>query len=317
MAARAQAVLCLPQQNLCHSEAPPVRGHIVTEALRPGLTLHSTDIQVLRRQEVRGEATPGLRLILMLQGRLQARFGRRELTLDASTRPQGVLLPLAQSEPLCRPLPAGEVQRQVVVTVEPCWFDEGGYAALADHAATRALCGRHLAPLPLRADAELCRLGHALTRPTGQTPALERLQHECRTLELLLAALAQQAPPTLTPAERRRADTLARLLDGGGADGWTLARMARELGSNPTTLQRQFQARHGLSIGEYLRRSRLARARALLQEGASVTEAALAAGYGSAANFATAFRRHYGLRPSEVNGRRGPQTQKALEQALR
>jgi AraC-like DNA-binding protein len=90
------------------------------------------------------------------------------------------------------------------------------------------------------------------------------------------------------------------LLDSGAADSWTLADIALELGLHENTLQRRFREAHGCTVFDYLRRRRLDRARTALREGATVTDAALAAGYGNPANFATAFKRLFGLSPSSV-----------------
>ncbi|CAM5502008.1 AraC family transcriptional regulator OS=Stutzerimonas stutzeri OX=316 GN=CXK95_03430 PE=4 SV=1 [Stutzerimonas stutzeri] len=59
-----------------------------------------------------------------------------------------------------------------------------------------------------------------------------------------------------------------------------------------------------MTIFEYQRARRLLQARqALEREGISVNEAAWRAGYNSAANFATAFKRQFGISPRQVRGR--------------
>jgi AraC-like DNA-binding protein len=63
-------------------------------------------------------------------------------------------------------------------------------------------------------------------------------------------------------------------------------------------LQRQFRSVYGTTVFEFLRECRLQRARqALERDGITVGQAALLAGYTSAANFATAYRRRFGLAP--------------------
>jgi len=59
-----------------------------------------------------------------------------------------------------------------------------------------------------------------------------------------------------------------------------------------------------MTIFEYQRARRLLQARqALEREGISVNEAAWRAGYNSPANFATAFKRQFGISPRQVRGR--------------
>lgn len=90
------------------------------------------------------------------------------------------------------------------------------------------------------------------------------------------------------------------LLDSGAADSWSLADIALELGLHENTLQRRFREAHDCTVFDYLRRRRLDQAHAALLEGASVTQAALAAGYGNPGNFATAFKRLFGVSPRSV-----------------
>ena len=97
---------------------------------------------------------------------------------------------------------------------------------------------------------------------------------------------------------------LTELLDSGAADDLSLAGIAREIGCNATTLQRQFRALRGLSVFEYQRQRRLQQAReALERDGVSVSEAAWRAGYSSPANFATAFKRQFGVSPRQLRAR--------------
>ncbi|WP_150185643.1 helix-turn-helix transcriptional regulator, partial [Enterobacter bugandensis] len=56
----------------------------------------------------------------------------------------------------------------------------------------------------------------------------------------------------------------------------------------------------GCTLFDYLRDCRLALARRYLLEGPSVQQAAWMCGYQHAPNFATAFRRHYGISPGDV-----------------
>ena len=81
----------------------------------------------------------------------------------------------------------------------------------------------------------------------------------------------------------------------------SLGDIARELAMSVTALQDCFRSGFGQTIGEYRRRQKLIRANvALRDEGVSVARAAELAGYGSPANFATAFSREFGYPPSKA-----------------
>ena len=80
--------------------------------------------------------------------------------------------------------------------------------------------------------------------------------------------------------------------------------LAKQVGMNANSLQRQFRALYGTTIFEHIRESRLLRARqALERDGVTVGQAAMIAGYTSAANFATAYRRRFGIAPKWVRAR--------------
>lgn len=98
--------------------------------------------------------------------------------------------------------------------------------------------------------------------------------------------------------ERVRLCTAIDFLASHDGDALRLEDVAREAGTSVSTLQRLFRAVHGTTVGEFYRRIRLDRARRLLeQDRVSVTEAAFAAGYSNPANFATAFKRRFGVPP--------------------
>jgi AraC-like DNA-binding protein len=66
-------------------------------------------------------------------------------------------------------------------------------------------------------------------------------------------------------------------------------------------MQGAFKAVYGRTIADYSRELRLQRAReAIERNGASVAQAAYDAGYSNPANFSTAFKRLFGLSPSEA-----------------
>jgi AraC-like DNA-binding protein len=74
--------------------------------------------------------------------------------------------------------------------------------------------------------------------------------------------------------------------------------LARRFGLSESRLARRFRQAFGLALFAYVAQARLARARSLLEAGRmSITEVALEVGYGHAANFSTAFKRHFGITP--------------------
>ncbi len=76
--------------------------------------------------------------------------------------------------------------------------------------------------------------------------------------------------------------------------------LAQIAGFSVPHFHRVFTESTGMSIAEYVRSVRMERAGRKLRMGAvDITEVALAAGYDSHASFARAFKRHFGLCPSD------------------
>ena len=128
----------------------------------------------------------------------------------------------------------------------------------------------------------------------GSTAALLEL-----TAVAQVAALQEHASHRLEGAARMR-DAQASLVDRIGS----LDALARQAGTNANTLQRHFRAVYGTTVFDFVREHRLQRARhALEQDGLTVGQAALVAGYNSAANFATAYRKRFGMPPKLARAR--------------
>lgn len=136
----------------------------------------------------------------------------------------------------------------------------------------------------------------------------QALMIESRALELL-ARFFEQArrlergaePARVMARDRRIAESARVLLEERFADPPGLKVLARDVGTHPAKLMRLFKAVHGSTIGGYLEAFRMERARQLLDQGdLSVTQIAYEVGYEHPSNFATAFKRRYGLSPSGV-----------------
>jgi AraC-like DNA-binding protein len=80
----------------------------------------------------------------------------------------------------------------------------------------------------------------------------------------------------------------------------SLSRMASDAGMSVFHFARVFGELEGQTPHRRLLEVRLANARRLLREGASVTEACYAVGFGSLSHFVTSYRRHFGVRPSRA-----------------
>ena len=97
--------------------------------------------------------------------------------------------------------------------------------------------------------------------------------------------------------------TMASMLAASPDDGRSVGDWARQLATSERSLVRHFRAETGLSVIEWRRRARIMRAVALLDDGTSVTAAALAVGYESVSAFSAMFRRAAGASPRQYRHR--------------
>lgn len=288
------------------------RGKLRWLRLRSGLSLHSSDCFELHNFSTQLQIEPRLNFILFLEGRSDVRYGDKDVRIgcDQSATCEGVTVSLAEPVLFSRKARRGAHIRKLVVSLSPEWLDSGGLDGQPEHAAITRFASQHMAMRHWQPSARLQTLAEQILNPPGYGTLLDNLYLESRSLEIASEALtilsqAQPAAPQgLLPREHQRIRQVLELLDSGIADEWSLEAIARDAGVNINTLQRQFQASLGMTLFEYQRVRKLKQAReALERQGVSVTQAAWLAGYGSAANFATAFKRQFGLTPKQVRSR--------------
>lgn len=83
------------------------------------------------------------------------------------------------------------------------------------------------------------------------------------------------------------------------AEQWNVHFLSRELGSSERHLRRQFKQQTNIGIGRFLQEQKAIQAMRVLRAGGRVSEAATAAGYESLYVFSRAFRRMFGVSPSQ------------------
>jgi len=303
-------------------QAPPavLRGSMETLELRPGLVLYRTELQDLCTLRTSNLLHPGLKLCVVVQGSTELSYGSRSFVLGPGAgRAAGALVALAEPDRFARHWQRGRAERKVSLTLMPEWLDANG----VDNAAVRAFCGEHLAVAPWQPSARALALADQIGRPPDMDAGLRRLWLESRCLDIVVEALdviarqpgavapcrkgragAPQAMDALDARSHRRLRELRDFLDSGAADGLPLAAIARHAGMSAAHLQRHFPKVGGTSVVDYLRQRRLQRARHALERGETdVAGAAVLAGYASPANFATAFRRCFGITPRQARQR--------------
>ena len=99
----------------------------------------------------------------------------------------------------------------------------------------------------------------------------------------------------LNPNDIKRVRTIREILLNNLGNPPSLVELARQSGTNKNKLNTDFRRIFGASVFEFLRTSRLERAKALLEsKKMNVTEAAFEVGYAHQQSFTRAFRNHFG-----------------------
>ncbi|MBA4386480.1 MAG: hypothetical protein C0404_00785 [Verrucomicrobia bacterium] len=165
-------------------------------------------------------------------------------------------------------------------------------------------------------------LKHISPRHFAGTPALQRhfddiisdminpqMAHGVNRSLFVQSALSLFLLEALVCAQRRRSELanswenrILKLLREPREEPLTATTLTRELHVSMSSLTIQLKKETGVPPAEYLLRHRLAEAQRLLDRNPdkSITEIALATGFSTAQNFATAFKRFTGLTPRQV-----------------
>ncbi|WP_448632266.1 MULTISPECIES: helix-turn-helix transcriptional regulator [Pseudomonas fluorescens group] len=287
---------------------PFFEGRAVWANIRGGLTVHCCDGTEMQSVDFECQYEPRL-VFLLTEGKNQVRYGNETVDLRVAGGSHDVHgLAVASVEPIVFKghFQPGRRVRRLVVNVGAEWLESSrlGSPDLVDEVSL------------LTSDMAACRW-HPSTRlkatvaqmlsPPDFTPFVQRLYLESRALDVVAEAFASivgrggGAVLSLKPQEHRRIQRVMMLLNSGDADDWSLDRIAEDAGINVNSLQKQFRLVTGITIFEYQRGRRLTIARrALERDGCTVAQAASLAGYNSAANFATAFKRQFGMAPKHA-----------------
>lgn len=180
---------------------------------------------------------------------------------------------------------------------------------LGAEACTRLMPARGVRPLA-SARTPAASLGHALAlyRASADAPGLALLDGRIHALSLLadqvraLGLAAHKPPPRPrghAPLERAR-DLMRAQMDRP----LTLAYLSAAVGMSETRFKAGFRAAFGMPPGQMLLQMRMERARALLESGCQVAQAAWQVGYAHPGNFSTAYARYFGHAPKRQGPRR-------------
>ena len=140
---------------------------------------------------------------------------------------------------------------------------------------------------------------HRKTQPYGKSAARWLL----RLLLLQLIRDYREQPRLRERNSRSRSRLIRRALrwmDRRLMEHFTILEVARAMGRSVTHFHRRFLSEVGITPAAYLAERRVQEAKVMLTEGSlSVTDIAFALGFSSSQYFATVFKKHLGVTPTE------------------
>jgi AraC-like DNA-binding protein len=278
--------------------------------LRSGIVIHTSDTTELHDMTTRVEQQPGLTIHLYLHGAADASLGGKPLDLGrVPGRPvEAVVTGRAEPDLFERRAHQGDRVRKVNVTVSREWLADSAFSSTDEFKMISSFVATHHARCAWIPTTSFLSIAEQMLSPPAVSGVMQNLYLESRALDLLSEAfgvLTHHAEicglERLKAADRRRLQQIEDFLAEHLHEVTSLDDLARIGGVSASTLRRLFQSAYGTTVFDRLRSLGLERARqALERQGVPVSQAAYLAGYNSAANFATAFKRHFGLTPTDV-----------------
>lgn len=267
-----------------------VRGYVDEIILPSGLCVTCSDLHVVEPYESTSRESSPLYILVVLEGCVTLQINGHTWRV----RPGMVLATSLDEHQVLNARHQGD-ERLVTVSlaIHPARFcPQSGIAALLDIWRNSPTTGLWTVPTHV-----MTGLRSALF--CEGNPAARQLILEGILLQLLGHQLLEtRNRPACAPGERHRLEQVRQLLESTPEHPFTLDSLASIAAMSPVSLRNKFRQAYGDSVFNYLRDCRLALARRYLIEGYSVQEAAWMSGYQHATNFATAFRRRYGVAPS-------------------
>ncbi|MGH6614539.1 helix-turn-helix domain-containing protein [Sphingomonas sp.] len=284
-------------------DSPIMSGMVIAEDVQPGLTLSAREITY------RDEGLFDVRVDRMLMCGLLLSGDTEPLEVPGHpailhSAERLTLIGFGDPSSCRRSCRAGQSNRAFAILLTPAFFDRFG-DTVADEGlvALRGLLDPGFHVRSLAAPRPIVALANDVF-DRDYTGPLRTLFHESVALRYLLEITGQLRDETRLVGRigRRSYDRVygaREILDSAMVDPPETLDLARQLGTNVTTLQASFKAAFGTTIFGYVRQRRLEMGRALIEEhGLGVADSGFRVGFTNPAAFTAAYRRHFGEAPT-------------------
>jgi len=285
-----------------------LRGHFSWKHFSTAIDLHSSDTVEVENHEVEAMLPPALTVCILLEGKLECSFDGFETTLDATSGPKAYIWAYAQPIQWRRKIQAGMRIRKVNISIEADWLHSQINNGLfvdreIDHLFESPFGIHQWTP-----SSKITTLTSQVILQGQSDTLLHSIRRESKSLEILGEAFEHFAKGNQeTPADGKqrtisRAELVRDFIERQDMTQLNLAHISKELGFSVSSMQSSFKQAYEMTIMDYVRERCLIKAyEALDKDQVSIAEAAFIAGYNSPANFSTAFKRQFGVSPSEIH----------------
>lgn len=276
---------------------PVLCGQVQEMALASGLHLTNSSLEVLRPYETISTQSTDLFLLVVLEGSVRLRVEQQDHILQAG---MGLTTSLTSASALAAYHQSNQLLRTVTLALDTRAEQQNRPAPwLAGHFNVPTLASAHTWSLPRHLVSAL----QQLNQPVDLTVTQQQLFLEGVALQLVAYGIEPESGiecSKVTPEQRDRLQFIREQIDQDPSLDYSIQSLAKQAAMSASSFRNKFQYVFGMSVFEYLRERRLTLARDYLLQGYSVQQAAHFTGYRHATNFATAFRRYYGVSPSQL-----------------
>lgn len=264
-------------------------GHVQDARLSPALHLTLSDLQVHRGYRSTSCHSVPWFISVILEGHIALQYEQQRLTLHAG---ESVCVHLNGRHPLQVHQPAQPRLRTInlaVLATTPLGL-----------VAPPTMPTLHVWQLPMALMSTLCTMTEQSLAHWRQALVWQGIALQLIGQGLPDHGVAPLASSGLSTRDHQRLAALRTRIAQHPAAHYRLSELAKEVAMSPSSLRQKFHACFGCSLFDYIRQVRLKQAYEALLRGESVQQVAYRCGYRHASNFSTAFKRHFGFTPHEL-----------------
>ncbi len=287
-----------------------IRGYFFNRELRDGLKLSCSNTREECAFTSSSAHEAGLSCMFFLEGEVDVRIGKHQFDFAAGRSRGGIRAAAALKQcslPFKRVTKFPQNVRHLVVTASPDWLAKSGFEYFLEQNLDYRLRQQSIVTRQWTPSPRLERVIQEIFSPTELVPELLDLYLEARSIDIVSETLMAmiQSDESFSALDRHSQVRLRKakeLILQNSGEALCVDRIARYAGMSASGLQRLFHRAESCSVFDYVRQVRLDNALNLLKQGqSSVQEVSEMAGYKNPANFATAFKRRFGITPRQAS----------------